>query len=102
MKIKIPFLDWTAKAALEIEIDDATEPKWHLKVALEIAAKSGANLDGANLTDANLYGANLDGANLTRANLDGANLYGANLTRANLTRANLAGANLTDGAKSTQ
>ena len=36
-----------------------------------------ANLYGANLTRANLYGANLYGANLTRADLCGANLYGA-------------------------
>jgi hypothetical protein len=66
-----------------------------LKVALEAAVKSRANLDGANLDGANLTGANLDGANLDGANLTGANLYWANLTRANLTGANLTRANLT-------
>ena len=83
-----------------------------LKIAVEIAVKSGAILDGANLyganlsranlSRANLYGAILDGANLYGANLygailDGANLYGANLSRANLYGANLYGAIL-DGA----
>jgi hypothetical protein len=104
MKISIPFLSWTAKASLEIEIPESTEERWRLRAALEIAAKQGANLDGANLDGANLdganlvranlYGANLDGANLDGANLDGANLDGANLVRANLVRANLDGANL--------
>ncbi|EFV3644264.1 pentapeptide repeat-containing protein [Salmonella enterica] len=56
----------------------------------------GANLYGANLRDANLYGANLYGANLYGANLYGANLYGANLRDANLYGANLYGANLRD------
>jgi hypothetical protein len=78
-----------------------------VKLCVEAAVKSGASLDGANLTranldGANLYGASLDGANLTRANLDGANLDGANLTRASLDGANLYGASLTraslDGA----
>ena len=78
--------------------------------ALVSAARSGANLAGAYLADANLAGANLadahlpsaylagaylDGAHLTSANLAGANLAGAYLARANLTSANLAGANLT-------
>ena len=54
---------------------------------------TGADLYGANLTVANLTGADLYGANLTRANLTGADLTRANLTVANLTRANLYGAN---------
>jgi len=64
-----------------------------------------ANLDGANLAEANLIeahfgeaslrGADLRGANLTRAGFHRANLSGANLTEANLTRASLSGANLT-------
>jgi hypothetical protein len=71
-----------------------------LKLAVEAAVKSranltGANLYGANLTGANLYGANLYGANLYGADLSGADLTGANLYGANLTRADLAGANLT-------
>ena len=43
-----------------------------------------ANLSGANLSRANLFGANLSGADLSRANLSGANLYGADLSGANL------------------
>jgi uncharacterized protein YjbI with pentapeptide repeats len=75
-----------------------------IKIALELALKSRANLYGANLSGANLYGANLSradlsganlyGANLSRADLSGANLYGANLSRADLSGANLYGANL--------
>jgi uncharacterized protein YjbI with pentapeptide repeats len=60
-----------------------------LKLCVEAAVKSGANLTGANLSGADLSGANLRGADLT-----GAYLYGANLSRANLSRANLYGANL--------
>jgi uncharacterized protein YjbI with pentapeptide repeats len=55
---------------------------------------SRANLYGADLSRADLYGADLYGADLSRANLYGANLYGADLSRANLYGANLYGANL--------
>jgi hypothetical protein len=65
----------------------------------------GANLQGANLSNADLQEAilvqaNLQGANLTRANLSWATLREGNLTRANLTAANrreavLRGTNLT-------
>ena len=72
MKIKIKFAAWTGKAELEIEANSKKE-------AVEKAVKSGANLDGANLSRATLYGANLDGANL-----DGANLYRATLDGAKL------------------
>ena len=65
-----------------------------LKITLQLAVKTGANLCGANLRGANLYGANLDGANLEGADLEGADLYGANLEGANLRGANLYGANL--------
>ena len=70
-----------------------------LRLAVEAAIKSVANLSRANLSGANLSGANLSGANLSRANLSGAdlsgaNLYGANLSRANLSGADLSGANL--------
>ncbi len=75
-----------------------------LKIAVEIAVKSGAdlyganlygaNLSGANLSGADLYGADLSGANLSGANLSGANLYGANLYGANLYGADLSGADL--------
>ncbi|EJP2059734.1 pentapeptide repeat-containing protein [Salmonella enterica] len=53
-----------------------------------------ANLCGANLCDANLRGANLRGANLCDANLRGADLRGADLRGANLCDANLRGADL--------
>ncbi|EOW1027880.1 pentapeptide repeat-containing protein, partial [Cronobacter malonaticus] len=43
-----------------------------------------ADLRGADLSDANLYGANLRGADLSDANLYGANLRGADLSDANL------------------
>jgi hypothetical protein len=82
-----------------------------LKLCVEAAVKSradlsGANLSGANLSradlsradlsGANLSGANLSRANLSRANLSGADLYGANLYGADLSRADLSGANLSE------
>ena len=54
----------------------------------------GANLYGADLSEADLSGADLRGANLYGANLRGANLYGADLSEADLSGANLSGANL--------
>ncbi len=51
-------------------------------------------LDGADLSDANLWEANLSDANLSRAFLFRANLNEANLGRANLSRAGLLFANL--------
>ena len=61
----------------------------------------GANLCGANLSDAdlrcaNLFGANLRGANLSDADLRCANLSDADLRCANLRDADLRGANLSD------
>jgi len=53
-----------------------------------------ADLRGANLRGANLYGADLRGANLRGADLYGADLRGANLRGANLYGADLYGANL--------
>ncbi len=60
-----------------------------LKITLQAAVKSGAdlygaNLRGANLRGADLYGADLYCADLYGADLDGANLYGANLRGADL------------------
>ena len=66
-----------------------------LKITLQVAVKTGANLEGANLEGANLYGANLRGANLYSANLRGANLEGTNLYGANLEGADLEGEKLT-------
>jgi uncharacterized protein YjbI with pentapeptide repeats len=61
---------------------------------LQGANLSGAQLQGATLTGANLAGADLNGAQLVSAVLSGANLGGANLNGANLTGAKLDGASL--------
>ena len=55
-----------------------------LKLCVELAVEQGANLYGANLSEADLYG-----ADLYRANLCGADLYEAHLSRANLYRADM-------------
>ena len=65
-----------------------------LKICVQAAVKSNANLHGADLRGANLHGANLSGADLRGADLSGANLSGANLHGANLHGAHLHGANL--------
>ena len=49
-------------------------------------------LEGANLSNANLWQAYLEGANLNKANLSEAYLEGANLKGANLKETNLEGA----------
>ena len=77
-----------------------------LKLLVEMAVDSdadlcganlcGANLCGANLSDANLSDANLRGANLSDANLRGADLYGAYLCGAYLCGANIDGAIVND------
>ena len=48
-----------------------------IKLCVEAAVKSRANLSGADLFAANLTRANLTSANLIAANLTGANLSGA-------------------------
>ena len=65
-----------------------------IRITLELAIKSRANLIGANLIGANLIDANLSGADLSGAYLIGANLIGANLIDANLSGADLSGAYL--------
>ena len=50
-----------------------------VRLTLELAIKSGADLSDASLSGADLSGANLSGANLSRADLSGADLSGANL-----------------------
>ena len=57
---------------------------------------SGANLRGANLSEADLSGADLRGANLSEADLSEANLSGADLHKAGLSGAGLSGANLSE------
>jgi uncharacterized protein YjbI with pentapeptide repeats len=94
MKVEIPFLSWTGKAALEVEISDDTEGMFWLRAALEVAVKRGAILLGANLSGANLSGAILRGASLRGADLIGADLSGANLSGASLSGASLRGASL--------
>jgi uncharacterized protein YjbI with pentapeptide repeats len=71
------------------------------RAALESAVAGGANLRGADLSDAdlsdaNLRGADLSDADLSDANLRGADLRGANLRDADLSGADLRGANLSD------
>ena len=58
-----------------------------LKIAVELAIKSGANLSRADLYGAYLSRAYLSGANLSRADLSRANLSGADLSRAYLSGA---------------
>jgi hypothetical protein len=94
MKVEIPFLSWTGKAALEVEISDDTEGMFWLRAALEVAVKRLANLRGSDLNGAILSSAYLSGANLRGADLIGANLSGANLRFANLRGANLIGVDL--------
>ena len=65
-----------------------------IRLALEAAVKSGADLGGANLRGANLRGAYLGGAYLGGANLGGADLGGAYLRGAYLGGADLGGADL--------
>ena len=50
-----------------------------MKLCVEMAVKSRAYLEGANLRDANLGGAYLEGAYLEGADLEGANLEGAKI-----------------------
>jgi uncharacterized protein YjbI with pentapeptide repeats len=53
-------------------------------------------LDGANLSDADLYNTDLQGAQLSEANLSGADLRFAYLSYADLSYCNLVGADLSD------
>lgn len=66
----------------------------NMRLAVEAAVKSDADLRGADLQDANLRGADLRGADLRGANLQGAYLQGAYLQDANLQGADLQGADL--------
>jgi uncharacterized protein YjbI with pentapeptide repeats len=68
-----------------------SKSKWTEVIRADL---NGANLSSANLRWANLSAANLDNADLRWANLNRADLSGANLIRANLNRANLIEAKL--------
>ena len=99
---------FSGEVQFSVEIDCKADdlPSVKLGMAVKVAVKDSANLNGADLRGANLRGAdlygadlrsaNLYGANLRSANLYGANLYGANLNGADLRGANLYGANLKD------
>ena len=76
---------WDASVLFSLETDS-------LKLCIEAAVKSRANLRGADLGGADLRGANLGSANLGGADLGSADLRGANLGGANLGNANLRGA----------
>ena len=65
-----------------------------MRLTMELALKSRANLSYANLSGADLFGANLSRANLFGADLSGADLSGASLPGAYLSYTNLSGANL--------
>jgi hypothetical protein len=73
---------YSGKVIFSLETDS-------MRLCVEAAVKSGANLSGAYL-----WGADLSGANLSRANLSWADLSGANLSRADLSGADLSGAYL--------
>ena len=88
MKISI-FNRFSPSVIFEHTVENNT-----LKLTLELALKSGADLYGANLRGANLRGADLRGADLRDADLRDADLYGANLYDANLRGADLRGADL--------
>ena len=65
-----------------------------VRLTLELAIKSRADLSGVNLS-----GTYLNRANLSDADLSGADLSGADLSRAYLSGANLSGANLKNKEK---
>ena len=68
--MKISILNrFSASVIFAADIENNT-----VKLTLELALKSGADLRGADLRGADLYGANLRGANLRGANLDGEKL----------------------------
>ena len=85
---------WNGKILFNLECKS-------LRLCVEAAVNTGADLTGADLTGAYLKGAYLKGAYLTGADLTGADLTGADLTGAYLTGAYLKGAYLTgaDGEK---
>ncbi len=99
MKFKIPFLKFTGKVPLEVEIPDDTETRYRLRTAVVVAIGDGANLRETDLRWAILRwailrGADLRGATLRWADLSGTDLRGTDLSGADLSGANLRGATL--------
>ncbi len=89
--------DFTSAEILEIAtITRKLEDGNMQGIDLSQADLYGAFLRGANLRDANLTGTNLIRANLTAVDLRGANLRGADLSGGNLYKANLQDADLTN------
>ena len=88
MKIQIKS-SFTAAVLFEHDTENNS-----IRMTLELAIKSGANLSYANLSRANLRGADLSGADLSGAHLSGADLSDAHLIDAHLIDANLRDANL--------
>ena len=78
---------WNGEVLFSLETES-------LKLCLEAAVKSRADLSGANLSGADLSGANLSGADLSGADLSGADLSAADLSGAYLSGAYLSGAYL--------
>jgi hypothetical protein len=79
-------------------IDDGTAPVIGGCILQPYTQCEGADLQGADLHEAQLMYANFAGANLDDATLAGANLSFDNLAKARLQIATLAGANLTDAS----
>ena len=75
-------------------ITEALETLVKAKKSLKFFNLSHANLEDANLSQADLYRTNLSSSQLEDVNLAQANLYRTNLSHANLKRVNLERANL--------
>ena len=89
MKIKIEIKSVFGKVLFALEKENNT-----IKDTLEEAIKNNANLEYANLCNADLRNVNLINVNLEYANLCNADLRNADLRNANLYNANLRNANL--------
>jgi hypothetical protein len=78
----------------EIDCADSEPHSWKLRLAVQWAIKTGADLSdtdlsGADLSDTDLCGADLSGAKLRRAKLSGADLCDTDLSGADLSGAKL-------------
>ena len=87
---------FTGAVQFTADIDCAEDAPISTKIglAVRLALKTGAHLQGANLRGASLQNANLQGASLRGADLQGADLRGTNLQGASLRGADLRGASL--------